>query len=182
MSSLTTLARPYAKAAFSLASEGGEGGETLSAWQDMLTIASQIAADELVAGVLENPLVSTDQAIDLLTGAGGERFNERFKAFLGVLGANRRLPLLPEITALFARLKQEAENKLTVRVVAATPLDDDQVNRMSEALAKRFNCAIELESEIDPSVLGGAVIYAGDQVIDGSLRGRLNKLSNALAR
>ena len=182
MSSLTTLARPYAKAAFSLATEDGQGSEALSAWQNMLTLASQIAGDALVADVLENPLVSTGQAIDLLTGAAGDRFNERFNAFIGVLGANRRLALLPEITALFARLKQEAENKLQVRVVAATPLDDDQVGRMSEALARRFNCDIELESEIDPGVLGGAVIYAGDQVIDGSLRGRLNKLSNALSR
>ena len=182
MSSLTTLARPYAKAAFSLASEAGQGGEALSSWQDMLTLASQIAGNEQVADVLENPLVSTGQAIELLTGAGGDRFSERFNAFLGVLGANRRLPLLPEITALFSRLKQQAEKKLTVKVVAATPLDDDQARRMSEALARRFSCAIELESEIDPSVLGGAVIYAGDQVIDGSLRGRLNKLSNALAR
>lgn len=182
MSSLTTLARPYAKAAFSLAQDAAQGNEALSAWQGMLTLASQIAGNERVAEVLENPLVSPAQAVELLTGAAGEHFDERFKALLGVLGANRRLPLLSEITALFVKLKQQAEQRLHVRVVAATPLNEDQVSRMSEALARRFNCAIELDSEIDPGVLGGAVIYAGDQVIDGSLRGRLNKLSSALSR
>jgi F-type H+-transporting ATPase subunit delta len=120
--------------------------------------------------------------VELLTAAGGGRFDERFGAFLGVLGANRRLPLLAEITALFRQLKQAAEQRLLVRVIAAQPLSEDQAGRMSEALARRFKCAIELETEIDPQVLGGAVIYAGDQVIDGSLRGRLNKLSTALAR
>jgi len=182
MSSLTTLARPYAKAAFGLAQESGQGADALSHWQGMLNLASQIASDDLVAVVLENPLVSPAQAVELIAGAAGEGFDERFKAFISVLGVNRRLSLLPEIAALFTLLKQEAEQRLQVRVVAATPLDEDQVSRMSEALAKRFDCAIELESEIDPSVLGGAVIYAGDQVIDGSLRGRLNKLSNALSR
>ena len=101
MSSLTTLARPYAKAAFSLAQDSG----ALESWQGMLLVASQIAGDTSVAGVLDNPLVSPAQAVDLLTAAGGDRFDERFRAFLGVLGANRRLPLLPEITSLFRRLK-----------------------------------------------------------------------------
>jgi F-type H+-transporting ATPase subunit delta len=184
MSSLTTLARPYAKAAFGLAQDSKPDSDdsALAHWQSMLVLASQIAANEQVAEVLESPLVSPAQAVDLIGSAGGEKFDENFKAYLGVLGANRRLPLLPEIAALFARLKQQAERQLQVRVVSATPLDDDQVKRMSEALAKRFDCAIELDSEIDPSVLGGAVIYAGDQVIDGSLRGRLDKLTNALSR
>lgn len=177
-SSLTTLARPYAKAAFGLAQDGKD----LAGWQSMLMLASQIAAHEQVAVVLESPLVSTTQAVDLIATTGAGQFDERFKAYLGVLGANRRLSLLPEIASLFGRLKQEAEKQLQVRVVSATPLSEDQARRMSEALARRFNCAIELDCEIDPGVLGGAVIYASDQVIDGSLRGRLEKLTSALAR
>ena len=181
-SSLTTLARPYAKAAFSLAQDGKSGSSELTAWQSMLQLASQIASDEQLADVLVSPLVSPAQAVSLITSAGGDNFDERFSAYLGVLGDNRRLPLLPEIAVLFVRLKQQAEQQLQVRVVSATPLNDDQVKRMSEALARRFDCAIEFESEIDPDVLGGAVIYAGDQVIDVSLRGRLDKLTNALSR
>jgi F-type H+-transporting ATPase subunit delta len=178
MSSLTTLARPYAKAAFGLAQDSND----LANWQSMLTLASQIAAHEKVAEVLESPLVSVSQAVDLLASVGGQQFDARFKAYLGVLGANRRLSLLPDIASLYIRLKQQAEQQLQVRVVSATPLDEDQAKRMSAALAKRFNCAIELDREVDPGVLGGAVIYAGDQVIDGSLRGRLEKLTSALAR
>ncbi|HKX57266.1 MAG TPA: F0F1 ATP synthase subunit delta, partial [Xanthomonadales bacterium] len=121
------------------------------------------------------------QAVDLIAAAGGVHFDERFKAYLGVLGINRRLALLPEIASLFISLKQQAEHQLQVRVVSATALSDDQARRMREALARRFNCSIELDSEIDPGVLGGAVIYAGDQVIDGSLRGRLDKLTSALS-
>ena len=178
MSSLTTLARPYAKAAFGLAQDGND----LAKWQSMLTLASQIAANEQVAEVLDSPLVSVEQAVALVADTGSEHFDAPFKAYLGVLGSNRRLALLPEVASLFIRLKQQAENQLQVRVVSATPLDEDQAKRMSEALAKRFNCAIELDREVDPGVLGGAVIYAGDQVIDGSLRGRLEKLTSALAR
>lgn len=179
MSALITLARPYAKAAFSLAQDSGQA---LAAWQDMLTLASAFAADERVAGVLENPLVSPAQAVRLLNDLAGDRFDDRFRAFITVVGESRRLPLLPEINALFSKLKQAAEQRLQVRVVAARELDQDQVGRLSAALQRRFNCAIDLESEIDASVLGGAVIYAGDQVIDGSLRGRLDKLSNTLSR
>lgn len=182
MSSLTTLARPYAKAAFALAQESDAGAGALASWHSMLSLASKIAANEQVAAVLDSPSVSTSQAVDLIAAAGGEHFDERFKAYLGVLGDNRRLPLLPEIAVLYLKLKHQAEQRLQVRVVSATVLNDEQVKRMSEALAKRFNCAIDLEREIDPGVLGGAVIYAGDQVIDGSLRGRLEKLSNALSR
>ncbi len=182
MSSLTTLARPYAKAAFGLARDSGPGAEGLTHWQEMLTLASQFAADEQVAGILENPLISPEQAVKLLNDLAGDRFDEGFRAFLAVLGESRRLPLLAEIITLFRKLKQAAEQRMQVRVVSARPLDEDQAERMKAALASRFNCAIDLESEIDASVLGGAVIYAGDQVIDGSLRGRLSKLSSALQR
>ena len=91
------------------------------------------------------------------------------------------MSLLPEIRALFQELRAEAENRLRVKVVSAVPLDEDQAARLKAALASRFECEIELDNEIDAEVIGGAVVYAGDQVIDGSLRGRLNKLSNSLA-
>jgi F-type H+-transporting ATPase subunit delta len=181
MSSLTTLARPYAKAAFALAQESADSG-ALAKWQSMLVLASQIASNDQVDEVLDSPLVSPGQAVELITSVAGGHFDSGFKDYLAVLGANRRLSLLPEIASLFVRLKQEAEKQLQVRVVSAAPLNDDQANRMKAALAKRFNCAIELDNEIDPGVLSGAVIYAGDQVIDGSLRGRLGKLTTALSR
>ena len=181
MTSLTTLARPYAKAAFSLARDSADA-TGLGRWQDMLDLASRIVADAEVAAVLANPLVSPAQAAGLLTGTAADYFDAPFQRYIGVLSDNRRLPLLPEITALFSRLRQDAENRLRVRVVSAIPLDEAQSSRMSAALAQRFNRDIELEQEIDASVLGGAVIYTGDQVIDGSLRGRVEKLASALSR
>ncbi|MGD2130287.1 MAG: F0F1 ATP synthase subunit delta [Lysobacterales bacterium] len=177
MSSLTTLARPYAKAAFELA----QGEQALARWDDMLTLTSAIVSDEVVADLLENPEVSNAAAVGVLTDTAGEALDDRFRGYLQVLASYGRLPLLPEITDLFRRLREEAEKRLRVKVVSAVPLDSNQSDRMREALARRFEREIELENEIDESVIGGAVVYAGDQVIDGSLRGRLEKLSNSLA-
>ena len=177
MSSLTTLARPYAKAAFELA----QAGNDLARWDDMLALASAITAEESVASLLESPHVGVGGVVKLLADIGGEHFNEKFRDFISVLGSNRRLPLVPEIAVLYQRLRREAEKRLHVRVVSAVPLEEDQSSRMREALAKRFESEIELENDIDSSVLGGAVIYAGDQVIDGSLLGRLRKLEQNLS-
>jgi len=177
MSSLTTLARPYAKAAFALA----ESDQALARWEEMLTLASGIATDETVSELLGSPHIGRAEAARLIADAAGPAFDDRFKDFLGVLGANDRLALLPEITRLFQRLRETAEKRLRVRVVSAVPLNEEQSARMRDALARRFDCEIELENEIDEAVIGGAVVYAGDEVIDGSLRGRLQQLASSLA-
>lgn len=178
MSSLATLARPYAKAAFALA----EGEQALARWEEMLDLASAIATDESMAALLDSPEVKAAKVAQVIVDAGGERFNDRFRGYLAVLADNGRLPLLPEIASLYRALRAEAEKRLQVRVVSAVPLDESQAGRMREALARRFECEIELENEIDERVIGGAVIYAGDEVIDGSLRGRLQKLSSSLVK
>ena len=177
MSSLATLARPYAKAAFELAQDE----QTLARWDDMLSLASNIATDDSMAKLLDSPDVSNAQVVSIITDSAGEAFDGRFRDFLSVLSSNGRLPLLPYITILYRRLRDKAEKRLSVKVVSAIALDEDQAGRMREALTRRFDCEIELENEIDAEVIGGAVVYAGDQVIDGSLRGRLQKLSNSLA-
>jgi len=174
MSSLTTLARPYAKAAFELA----QGEAALGRWGDMLSLASSIVTEESMANLLESPHVSSTQVVGIITETAGDAVDGRFADFLSVLGANGRLVLLPHITGLYRHLREEAEKRLSVKVVSAIPLDESQAGRMRDALARRFDCEIELENEIDKEIIGGAVVYAGDQVIDGSLRGRLHKLSN----
>jgi len=177
MSSLATLARPYAKAAFELAQDE----QALGRWDDMLSLASSIATDDSMAKLLDSPDVSNAQVVSIITDSAGEAFDGRFRDFLSVLAANGRLPLLPYITTLYRRLRDKAEKRLSVKVVSAIALDEDQAGRMRDALTRRFDCEIELKNEIDAEVIGGAVVYAGDQVIDGSLRGRLQKLSNSLA-
>jgi F-type H+-transporting ATPase subunit delta len=178
MSSLTTLARPYAKAAFELA----RGADALSRWDDLLGVASEIVTAEPMASLLGNPRVKKSQLIAIVSEALGEEAEQRFRDFIAVLGHNGRLPLLPEIAALFRVLRQDEEKRLSVRVVSAVPLAADQEARLKQALAKRYQRDIELQSVVDQSVLGGAVIYAGSEVIDGSLRGRLQKLQASLSR
>jgi len=177
MSSLTTLARPYAKAAFELA----QADDRLAEWDDMLSLAGALVSNDAMSGLLESPQVSRTQAVQIMTEAAGDSFSERFRDYLSVLASNGRLPLLPEVVGLFQQFRAEAEKRLSVRVVSAIELDEDQAARMKTALARRFDRDIELISEIDATVIGGAVVYAGDQVIDGSLRGRLQKLSNNLS-
>ncbi|HET6593678.1 MAG TPA: F0F1 ATP synthase subunit delta, partial [Xanthomonadales bacterium] len=91
MSSLTTLARPYAKAAFALAA----GEQALPRWEEMLTLASAIASDETMAELLGSPQLSSAEAARLIANSAGPAFDGRFRDFLDVLGANGRLALLP---------------------------------------------------------------------------------------
>jgi len=176
MSSLTTLARPYAKAAFELA----RGDSNLAAWDDMLSAVAMVTADAGMARWLQSPDSTADQAVEIITEAMGGDVDPRFQGYLGVLADNDRLPLCSEISRLFQKLRQEAEKRLQVRVVSATPLQDSQAERMQSALAKRFDCEVTLNNDVDPEVLGGAIIYAGDQVIDGSILGRLKRLETSL--
>ena len=140
-----------------------------------------MVSEESLADLLTNPEVGRETVVGLMVDVAGESFDEPFNRFLGVLAENDRLPLLPQVWELFREYRAEAENRLVVRVVSAIALDEDQAARMKDALGRRFESEIELENEVDPDVIGGAIVYAGDQVIDGSLRGRLNKLSNSLA-
>ena len=176
MSSLTTLARPYAKAAFELAM----ADSNLAGWGDMLIAAAGVTADEGMAGWLQSPHSTASKAVDIIVETMGGDVDPRFQGYLAVLADNDRLSLCAEISHLFKQLRQEAEKRLEVRVVSATPLQESQAERMRSALAKRFDRDITISNEVDPEVLGGAIIYAGDQVIDGSLVGRLKRLENSL--
>jgi len=177
MSSLITLARPYAKAAFEIAFDE----QALAAWDEMLALASEMVTEKSMADLLDSPHISSEQLVRIITEAAGDSLTGRFRDFLSVLSGNGRLSLLPEVTSLFGQLREEAEKRMSVKVISAVPLSEEQANRLQEALAQRMECEIELDNEIDKDVIGGAVVYAGDQVIDGSLRGRLEKLSASLA-
>jgi F-type H+-transporting ATPase subunit delta len=177
MSNVTTLSRPYAKAAFELA----EANDATDLWSEMLDLASALVSEETLAALLESPHVSSGQIVQLLSDAAGEAFDAGFRDYLSVLAENKRFSLLPQVTTLYKKLHEEANKVLRVRVVSAFALEDSQTSRMKDALAKRFDREIVLESEVDSSIVGGAVIYAGGQVIDGSLKDRLSKLSNSLS-
>lgn len=175
MSSAITLARPYARAAFELAHSSG----TLGEWAGKLAFAAQVAADPRVAALFGDPRVAQDDLAALVM-PEGEAADSPFAAFVRTLAENRRLPVLPEIGALFEQLKNEAESVLKVSLRSATPIDAAETAKLKDALKRRFGRDIEIEQTVDTNMLGGLVIDAGDVVIDGSVRGRLARLEQAL--
>lgn len=175
MSQPLTLARPYARAAFELASSS----RTLGEWAGKLAFAAQVAADPGVRALFGNPRIGPAELASLFL-PNGEAADSPFANFVRLLADNHRLEALPEIAALFEQRKREAERILQVRVRSATPIDETETAKLKDALKRRFGRDIELEQTLDPSVLGGAVIDAGDVVIDGSVRGRLHQLEAVL--
>ncbi len=177
MLSRTTLARPYARAAFQVARDRNE----LTRWSEALAIAAAISTDAGAKPLLTNPRLSRDQVLKLFADIGGDRFDSSVNNFLHVLATYGRLELLPEISAQFEGLRRESEARVHVQVTSAQPMDDDEASRLSERLRARFGREIDLDIEVDPALIGGAVIRAGDQVIDGSVRGRLERLGRQVA-
>ena len=174
MSQALTLARPYARAAFMHAREAG----VLAGWSGALTFAARVAADPRVAGLLGDPRLADADAVALLAPEGAD---EAFQRFLALLADNRRLPLLPEIAGLYDELRLEAERIVRAKVTSATALPEAELATIRAALKQRFGREVEVEAAVDESLIGGAVIDAGDVVIDGSLRGKLERLQAALA-
>lgn len=178
MQNPTTLARPYARAAFAAARDD----DALADWNERLQFASAIVSEDTMARLTLDPRVDRDQVLKLFTDVAEGRFDERFTNFLRVLLKYDRVRLLPEITAQFEYLRQQAEGRLRVEVVSAMELDDDQRKRLSDNLAKRYGRDVDIDSRVDSALIGGAVIRVGDEVIDGSVRGRLNRMAQHLAR
>ena len=183
MADNNTIARPYAQAAFDVAREAGE----LGTWSESLTTAVELLADGTVADYLSNPALSDDRRLEFLTGlfesAGANLLsggNARGTNFLKLLLEYGRVAVLPEIAEHFETLKAQIENTVDVTVTSATALSEAQQQQISQALEARLGRSIKLEAEVDQNLIGGAVIKAGDVVIDGSLRARLEGLSNAL--
>ncbi len=183
MADKNTIARPYAQALFELAQSSGE----LVEWSGTLDIARQLLADGQVVEYLSNPELTEARRFEFLTGlfdSGGADLlagrDIRGTNFLKLLLEYGRVAVVPEIATQFEALKAEVENIVDVMVTSASPLTSEQQQRIVSALRERLGRDIKLETAIDTKLIGGAVIRAGDVVIDGSLRARLEGLSNAL--
>jgi F-type H+-transporting ATPase subunit delta len=174
MSQALTLARPYARAAFAIAREDGAFG----AWSDALGFAARVAADPQVSSLLGHPSLEDADAVTLLAPEGAEA---KVASFLAVLADNRRLVLLPEIVGLYEELRADAERVVKATVTSASTLPQAELDGIRAALRERFGREVEIETAVDEGLIGGAVIDAGDVVIDGSLRGKLSRLQAALA-
>jgi F-type H+-transporting ATPase subunit delta len=173
----TTLARPYARAVFAVARQGGR----LPAWSENLALAATIAGDPEIRQFTGDPRVGREQLLKLISGLGEGRFDDTFNNFLKVMVTYDRLELLPEVAAQFEHLRREAENRINVQVTSAMPLSGEESQLLTERLKARFGREVDLDIEVDASLIGGAVIRAGDQVIDGSVRGRLEQLGRQLS-
>ncbi len=176
MSSEATLARPYARAAFELA----QAGNALPQWSQQIEVAGALAGDNRIAALLMDPRRTEREAVDLLLPPASNA-DGTFPDFLRELARNQRLPVLPEIARQFEALKREAEGTLRATVRSAVALDESQIAALKAALTRRFSRQVELDTAIDPDLIGGAVIEAGETVIDGSVRGRLTRLAQELA-
>ena len=175
MSELTTAARPYARAAFDVASANGEQQQ----WTQMLVLMAQTAHDPGMRALLDSPRLS-QQSADLFISVCEAHISLQGKNFIKLLAENNRLPLLPEIAALYEHYRAEAEGSIDAEVIAARDVSADRLQKIAAALKQRLGKEVRATSRIDASLIGGAIVRAGDLVIDGSVRGRLDKLSAAL--
>jgi F-type H+-transporting ATPase subunit delta len=177
MADKSTIARPYAKAAFQEARDH----KRLGPWSEALQTAAAVVSDSRVEALLGNPRVTPEELAALVSDTAGPQLDEEGRNFVRTLADNRRLSLLPEISARFDELKGEAEGVVDVTVTSAAPLDESQRSKLATALERRLGRSVRLQCATDPALIGGAVLRAGDMVIDGSLRGRLERIAYALA-
>ena len=177
MAEILTIARPYAQAAFLFA----DSHQALKAWSGMLEFLAVVAADPEMTALIENPRLTEEQLAELFIGIGADRLDDNCHNFIRLLAENRRLKLLPEIAALFEIQRREAEKSIRAELITAFPATAAQQAAVTAALKQRLGRDIELVCTTDASLLGGAIIRAGDLVIDGSVRGKLERLGNALS-
>lgn len=182
MADASIVARPYAKALFDLAN----AEHKLPAWSAALNAAAAVVSDENAKRVLGRPSLTGAQRVELVTSLatavpGGEMLGAgEGQNLVRLLAENDRLAALPEIASQFDALKTEAENKVNVTLVAATAVDPALTEQITQALKKRLGRDVALSVEVDPSMLGGAIIRAEDMVIDGSVRTRLQRLTEKI--
>lgn len=176
MAELKTVARPYAKAAFEVAREQGQVAE----WANMLSILATATEEPKLHGALQNPAFSAQEKATALAEVCNEVITAQGKAYLVSLAENKRLTLLPAISELFEQFKLNYEKAVDVVVTSAFALTVEQEQTLAASLGKKLDRNVNLTSETDASLIGGVVIRTGDLIIDGSVRGKLAKLAEAI--
>jgi F-type H+-transporting ATPase subunit delta len=175
MSELTTIARPYAQAAFDYAVES----KTIAQWQEMLIFAGEVAKNDSMKSLVTGA-VAAEKLAEIFNGVCGEQLDQQGQNFIKILAENGRLQVLPDIAVLFGQLKADFDKEIEVDVTSAVKLKKQQQTDLSKSLEKRLARKVKLNCSVDPELVAGVRIKAGDTVIDGSLRSKLNRLSDAL--
>lgn len=173
MAELTTIARPYAEAAFALARDQN----ALPVWSQMLKLASSVIADRRVAEALDNPKLDAAAKESLLLSIGGDHLNPEGRNFVRLLVEADRITLMPAIAALFETLKDAADGVAKATIETAFPLEGNELGELVAALERRFRRKIEAEVVVKPELIGGARITVGDNVIDGTVQERLRAMT-----
>lgn len=175
MAEMTTVARPYAIAAFNYAVEN----QAVDQWLETLTFAAEVAKNKVVDDLLRGG-ASVTTSTDLFINICGDQLNENSQNFIKVLAENKRLIALPEILVMFVELKAEYEKEIEVEVTSATDLSQQQQQEISGSLEKRLARKVKLNCSVDTDLIAGFVVQAGDLVIDGSFKSKLNRLADTL--
>lgn len=177
MAEKSTLARPYAQAVFQLA----QGQRALPAWSGYLQRLAGTVNDLNVRRLIVSPRVTDAQRVAIVAEVAGLKPEDKAVNLLRELARNKRLGVLPEIAALYEVLRAEAERSLQAEVVSAFDITGEQKQQLAAALKKRLDREVTLICRTDESLIGGAIVRAGDLVIDGSVTGKLGKLAVALS-
>lgn len=177
MAELTTLARPYAKAAFEFALAAND----LAGWSTQLATLSAVTGEEKVQALLNSPASTSQEQAQALINICGDELSESAQNYVNILAENKRLALLPEIFQLYTELKAAQENSVDVEITSAFAIDDAAEANLAQVLTKTLNQQVKLQTVVDNSLIGGVVIRAGDTVIDSSVSGKLAKLAERLA-
>jgi F-type H+-transporting ATPase subunit delta len=177
MAEALTIARPYAEAAFKLASDA----KSLPQWSTALARLAQVAVSGPAREVIGNPRLSDDQVATVFADVAGNLDAEQRK-FLRVLAANERLAVLPEIAEIFEAQKNAAEGVLDARITSAYPMFEAQVTEVVSSLEKKYGRKVKATVTVDADLIGGVSIRIGDEVIDASVRGKLTQLADALVK
>ena len=176
MAELITVARPYAGAVFSLATGKGQSDR----WSGALSMLVAMVNHPVVADLITSPKLSAQEIESLLLESVGEQVDEDLKNFIALLIANHRLTLLPEIASQFEQLKAQAAHILDIKVESAFALTDGQHAELTATLSRKYGQTVRLEASENPDLIGGVRVLVGDEVIDASVRGKLQAMAASL--
>ncbi len=176
MAESVTIARPYAEALFRAAKESGN----LAKWSEQVSLLGQVAANPEARAAISDPNVAAPQLVDLFRSACGTAVDAEVSNFIQLLSKNDRLGLLPEIAGLYESYKRTDEGSKQAEIISAFPIDDNQVKALVPQLETVFNTRIETTVSVDPALIGGIKVIVGDQMLDASVRGKLDAMATAL--
>lgn len=178
MSDLSTAARPYAKAVYELASENNSEQQ----WSESLAYLSVVCADEQIASRLDDPTITHNKLSELLISICGDKVGDQGGNLIKLMAESGRLPLMSEVAGIYEELVASSKGIVDAQMISAFDVTDAQREAVIASLKKRFNKEVRLEVSVDSELLGGAIIKAGDLVIDGSVKGRMAKMTSSLTR